>query len=136
MKSKFLEAILVLMFFVLTACGASGATASLVSASWQLVSIAGKAPVVNTSPSIAFEDGQVSGNSSCNSYGGEYTIKGDTIQFGMLMSTMMACADHAAMNQERDFMVFLRSVERWELRDGQLFLFRPDGETLVFEMQK
>ncbi len=135
MKSTLLKIIFALTLFSLSACAGGGTAASLENTSWQLVSLNGDSPVVNTAPSIAFEDGQVSGNSSCNTYGGEYKLKGDTIEFGMLMSTMMACADPAAMDQEQAFLAFLGSVERWELRDGTLLLFRADGDALVFEPQ-
>ncbi len=135
MKSTLLKIIFVLTLFSLSACAGIGTAASLENTSWQLVSLNGDSPVVNTAPSIAFEDGQVRGNSSCNTYGGEYKLRGDTVEFGMLMSTMMACADPAAMNQEQIYMSFLGEVEHWELRDGQLLFYQGDGDVLVFELQ-
>jgi len=49
------------------------------------------------------------------------------------MSTLMACADNAAMEQEQAYLAFLGSVERWELHEGQLYLFDAQGDALVFE---
>lgn len=132
MNTKIWKLVLVLSLFSLTAC-AGGATFE--GTSWQLVSMSGKSPVINTQPTINFEDGQVYGNSSCNSYGGEYKPGGESIEFGMMMSTAMACADHGAMDQEQEYLAFLGSVGRWEMKDGQLFLFRADGDALVFEVQ-
>ncbi len=130
-----LKVILGIAVFSLSACAGIGASVELEGTSWQLISLAGQPLVENTQPTIAFEDGQVRGHSTCNTYGGEYKLKGDTIEFGMMMSTAMACADPVAMDQEQVFMSFLGEVERWELHDGQLFLFQADGDALVFEPQ-
>jgi len=131
-KWKFLLT-LILLSLALTAC--AGAGASLEGTAWKLVEFAGQPFVANTQPTISFEDGRVGGNSSCNTYGGEYTVNGDNIEFGMLMSTMMACADNNAMTQEQEYLAFLGSVKIWELRNGQLLFFDANGNTLIFEPQ-
>ena len=122
-----------LLMLLLTAC--SGQSAGLEGTAWNLVKLAGKPLVANTQPTMSFEEGRVGGNSSCNSYGGEYTLKGDKIEFGMMMSTMMACADNGAMDQEQEYLAFLGTVERWELRNGQLLLLDGSGAALIFEAQ-
>jgi len=84
---------------------------------------------------MSFEDGRVGGNSSCNTFGGEYKVQGDNIEFGVMMSTMMACADNNAMMQEQEYLAFLGTVETWKLDNGQLLLFDANGDMLVFESQ-
>ncbi|MBS0214995.1 MAG: META and DUF4377 domain-containing protein [Proteobacteria bacterium] len=42
---------------------------------------------------LDFGDGRVSVRNACNGIGGSYTLEGDTLTFGPMMGTMMACAD-------------------------------------------
>ncbi len=42
---------------------------------------------------LDFHDGNVSVRNACNGIGGSYTLEGDTLTFGPMMGTMMACAD-------------------------------------------
>lgn len=42
---------------------------------------------------LDFNDGRVSVRNACNGIGGSYTLAGDTLTFGPMMGTMMACAD-------------------------------------------
>lgn len=42
---------------------------------------------------LDFHDGNVSVRNACNGIGGSYTVAGDTLTFGPMMGTMMACAD-------------------------------------------
>lgn len=135
MNTKMLKTLLILTLLSLALTACAGASADLEGTSWQLVDFAGKPPVDDSHPTIAFEDGRVNGNASCNSYSGEYSVKGDSIAFGMMMSTMMACVDNALMEQEQDYLAFLGDVERYELHDGQLLLTNAAGDMLVFEPQ-
>ena len=122
--------VLSLLMLVLTAC--TGKSAALEGTSWQLVDFAGKPLVPGHNPTMSFQEGRIGGNSSCNTYGGDYTLKGEKIEFGMMMSTMMACAENDAMTQEQEYLALLGEVESWALQDGQLFLHSAAGDTLVF----
>lgn len=135
MNTKILKFLLLVSLFALTLTACAENRVSPEGTAWQLVDFAGKPPLLDYQPTMSFEDGRVGGNSSCNTYGGEYTVKGDSIEFGMMMSTMMACADTNAMNQEQEYLAFLSSIERWEISGGQLFLFNVSGDALVFEQQ-
>ncbi len=42
---------------------------------------------------LDFHDGNVSVRNACNGIGGSYKLEGDTLTFGPMMGTMMACAD-------------------------------------------
>ena len=77
-------------------------------------------------------DGSVSGRGGCNRYAGRATITGETIAFGPLASTRMACAE-ALMNQETKFHDALARVAsfRLEAAGNKLVLLDASGEPLV-----
>jgi len=89
-------------------------------------------PIAGSKITIQFENGQVSGNGGCNSYGGEYRVNGDKLELGMLMSTLMACADPAMMEQETIFMQALGDAQGFEIVGGQLQMYGSGGEALTF----
>ena len=122
---------LALMVFALTAC--TSKTTSLPGTSWSLVSYGpvGKqtAAVSGIATHLKFgTDGNVSGSMGCNSFGGTYTLKGDTITFGPIASTMMACPD-AQMTQESDSFQIMNGTVKFEQGDGSLTIFSADGTT-------
>ena len=138
MRSIFLTIVVGVTVFALAACGGTPApAASLEDTAWTLTAYRKSRLIAGTSFTAAFADGQLRGSAGCNSYGGEYAIKGNTIEIGMLMSTMMACTEpDGLMEQEQFLLEFLQSVERWQMEDGQLQLFRADGEALTFVRQE
>jgi len=134
MKRKLLI-LLTLIAFLLSACGSFG-TDSLNGTGWKLVAMGDSTPVSGATLTITFENGQVSGHSGCNSYGGTYQVHGDKLEFGQMMSTLMACADASMMEQESTFMRFLGDAQRFEIVDGQLNIYRSDGGALIFVSAK
>jgi heat shock protein HslJ len=70
---------------------------------------------------------EVTGRSACNSYFGSVQITGDTISFGDLGMTEMACADPQVMELESTFMTILGRVDRYSLSGGTLTLGADDG---------
>lgn len=125
--------ILVLITMLLSACSAlSPNTDPLAGSSWQLSALGEKNPVAGATVTLEFIDGQAGGTAGCNSYGGAYEVDGDKIAFREVVSTLMACADAAVMDQEAEFLGSLNEVERFELAEGRLQLFRSGGEALTF----
>lgn len=123
---------------LLAACSTTQQAPGLAGSAWNLVTIHGQPIVQGSTPSLVFdkEKGQVSGNGSCNGFGGDYTTEGDSLSFGPLMSTLMACVDNGISEQESAYLTALQAVTRYEIKDGQLHLFGKDGqETLVFKAQ-
>jgi heat shock protein HslJ len=64
----------------------------LAGTDWRLVSLgppgAETEVVAGTTVTAKFgEDGRVGGSTGCNTYGGTYEVRGDTISFGRLIST-------------------------------------------------
>lgn len=71
-------------------------------------------------------EGAISGNSGCNTYGGDYTVDGSTIAISQLISTMMAC-DDPIMEQERAYLTALGNATTIELGEKTLQLRSADG---------
>jgi heat shock protein HslJ len=120
---------------LLSACGISNPFGNdpLDGTSWELVSIRENPPSKGSHITISFENGQVRGNSGCNTYGGEYTVRGDRIEFGVLETTLMACADPALMEQESMFTRFLGEAGEFEILDEHLRVYTAGGEELYFK---
>ncbi|MCJ7703894.1 MAG: META domain-containing protein [Anaerolineales bacterium] len=96
-------------------------------------------PIEGTQPTLQFEDGQVTGNASCNHYSGSYQINGDMISFDALFSTEMACMEpEGVMNQERIYLDLLMSADRSELSASEdvLTIFAGSHQILTFEVKK
>jgi len=133
MKKMYAGFVVLLVMVSLAACGGTDQSVDLEGSSWLLVGYGGSAPIGMTMPTLAFQDGQVSGNASCNSFGGSYEVKGDSISFGAMFMTEMFCMDPAGvMDQESLYLQMLGSAERFEVSDGQLVLFTASGDTLNF----
>jgi heat shock protein HslJ len=75
-------------------------------------------------------DGRAVVRFDCNRGGGSYELEGDSIGFGPLMSTRMACEEGS---RDAEFMRELDQVTNWSLENGELFLSMPDdGGTMRF----
>ena len=72
-----------------------------------------------------FANGTIEGFGGCNNFSGSYTVKGDALTVGPLMSTMMACPDPAG-TFETQFMTALQNSTKWSVSAGTLDL-RDDG---------
>ena len=116
---------------MLVACGGTGGD-SLNGTTWELYSLGQYAPLPGSQITLRFENGQVSGNAGCNSYGGAYQVNGNQVKFEQVISTMMACTDQSMMDQESAYLGFLGKVQSFALAEGQLQLYRSGGEALTF----
>ena len=100
---------------------------------WDLLFIRKSAPISNRNITIQFKGGQVRGSSGCNTYFGEYQIKGNEISFGQLASTEMACMDPGGiMEQEQDYLAFLSEVVSYDVESDQLILKKAVRDQLTF----
>jgi heat shock protein HslJ len=141
-KVNLLTIALVLGLF-LASCGQTNGTGEelskdpLAGTEWQLVSYGDPdeptAVIQVRIPTISFEEGEVGGSGSCNSYGGSYSVEGERLQFGEMAWTEMACGEVGVMDQETAFLSILTAVESFDLSDGSLTLSGPGG-TLRFEL--
>jgi heat shock protein HslJ len=117
---------------LLGACGGGTSKDPLKGTSWALTAIDGTPPAEGSTLTVQFTDGQISGSSGCNSYGGLYEVKGDSITTDSIVMTLMACVDSGVMEQEQTFLQYLQDAQTFKLSEGQLQVFRSDGKALTF----
>ena len=108
----------------------------LTGETWVLTTFNNQQAISEHQPTLQFELEQVSGNTGCNHYGGDYQINGDEISFEGIYSTEMAClAPAGLMQQEQTYLELLRSTTRFSLVDGVLTIFAGAEPVLIFEKQ-
>jgi heat shock protein HslJ len=87
-------------------------------------------PIVGTTLTLTFDQGQVHGSSGCNTYHATYTSEGNRLAIGPVASTRKACSE-GVMQQEREFLAALESVKVWSMSGGLLDIHRADGERVL-----
>lgn len=114
---------------ILAACG--GNSASLTESEWIVADLNGQ-PTLPLGPITASftRQAQVSGVSGCNTYQGTFETQGDTIRFGPMATTLMACPGEI-MDQESVYFSALDDAERFEVDGQTLTLYGPGDAALV-----
>ena len=84
-------------------------------------------------PTIAFtlDPARAGGRSFCNSWGGPYTLRGDSLRITEWMGTAVGCDGPAT--PEGAYFRALAETRRFELDSNTLALIASDGSRLVFE---
>ena len=121
-----------LLMLMLTACG--GGNSATIEGEWELVSYNQTAAVPDVETSIEFKDGQMSGNVGCNGFGGEYTVNGDQIEFGPVMSTMMFC--EAVADQESSTLAAMQNDATFILNGDRLTITSTDTSNFIMLKRK
>jgi len=67
--------------------------------------------------------GRAAGSGSCNRFTGGVEISGNTIKFGALASTRMACMDSGVSAQEDRYLKALQTATRYSLENGDLLIY-------------
>ena len=110
----------------------------LYNSKWQLKTIHSRegAAYIYTNAFIRFDETQkrVSGNGSCNSFGGSVTINDNSLKIGNLFSTKMYC--EAVQTIETDFFAALSKVTRYEIKGNSLLMYQGDTLLMEFEVQE
>lgn len=137
---------LLLLAVLLTACTApvqepptttsDNRQSSLTNTEWSLQSFgksSTESPLIGGSTiTLKFEgDGQVSGQSGCNSYGGRYTIQPGTLRFKEVTSTLVACEDQAVNDQEQEYLNALRTAERFTVGEDRLVVWYDNDRGML-----
>jgi heat shock protein HslJ len=135
MKIKLLIHYVFIGILFLMLIGCSG-TDPLDGTSWILTAYRKTQPIDGTTITATFQNGEINGSAGCNSYFASYQVKGNEIAMGVIAQTEMACLDpEGVMEQERIIMEFLGDAQEFLLANGQLQIFRSDGEALTFAAQ-
>ena len=121
--------ILFALTLAISACAAEDPAERLIG-TWTLTSYGpADAPVPAVEDSgaqlIFNDDGTLGGNSGCNGFGGDYTVEGDQITFGEIVSTLMACEDQR-MDQEEAVHRVLTDTATFEIDGNTLTLTNND----------
>jgi putative lipoprotein len=101
---------------------APAATTPLEDAYWRAIELAGKPTTAqdqSREAHLLFEkEGRVSGSDGCNRLMGSYQLKADTVTFGQMAGTQMACIDAAVNEIERAFREALKGAARFKVAGG------------------
>jgi heat shock protein HslJ len=108
--------------------------ASLENSYWKLIGL-GDVPVEAASQQqeprfvLTSETHRVSGSGGCNRLTGSYTLHGDTLTFGQVAGTMMACLK--GMETEDAFLQVFSQVNSWKIRRQRLELYDTGGKRVA-----
>lgn len=116
---------------IVAGCAAAPQADPDIEGNWRLVSgsVSGQPiPLIEGRPITLQVDGpNVSGNSSCNQYGGQVLVDGSAIEFGDLFSTLMGC-EAELMAAESAYTDALQRVDTVAFDGAELVLTGPDAE--------
>ena len=100
----------------------------LIGSEWELRDLGGAPVLPDRRPTLSFVDpGRVSGNASCNRYGGGADLGDGTIKVGPLQTTRMACTPEIDA-QERAYLVALQNSYRLAIVGGELVMYSESLE--------
>lgn len=125
--------LIALLGTLLAAC--SGGAPTDLSGEWKLVSYgdaANPTPAIeDVESSLSFgTDGKFGGTVGCNSFGADYTLEGESVRIGAVVSTMMFC--DATSAQETAVLGILSEKElKMSMSGSQLTLTSADGASVV-----
>jgi heat shock protein HslJ len=108
---------------------------SLESLKWTLDTIGGKKVSRNGSSAfISFDAAKHSagGDTSCNVFGGTYSVNGDKLAITDVIATMRACVEDDRMTIERQFLDNLEKTNRYAISGDKLTLYRDRQALLSF----
>jgi heat shock protein HslJ len=77
------------------------------------------------------ENSRVTGFAGCNRMFGDYSLNGETLKFGLVGVTKMACLEEGRMQFESRFLETLSRVAGWKITNSTLELLDGGGRTLA-----
>lgn len=132
-KTTVIISTMIALVLLLSACSLKGGDETdLKGSAWALVSLNGSLPVSGTNITLSFEKDTLGGNGGCNSYGGEFKVRGEKLTPSSIYSTEMYCEAAGIMDQEALYFDLLSKVETFLIGGEELILTTSDGQSLVF----
>jgi heat shock protein HslJ len=133
-----LISLFVLSGILLVAC--SGGTANSVVGTWRLDSYGAPGNMTpaasDVDTSIVFkEDGRIEGNVGCNGFGGDYTVEGNTITFGPIVSTLMFCEGPVGDQETTTLNVLVETVT-FVMEGDTVTITSADGSSVIVLARK
>jgi heat shock protein HslJ len=124
-----------LIGFSLAACmtaGVGDAPPPLGNREWRLIELNGRPAVTTGDPNdpflrFAVDSSRVTGNTGCNLLTGPFTLAGESLRFGALITTKRACVEQARNQQEVEFSAALGATMRYTVSGDTLSLFGASG---------
>lgn len=105
---------------------------SAIEGAWRIEALSGRPVARNSTPSVTFRDGRISGNASCNRFNGSFSLERGRLTAGPLATTRMACVERAKNVQETTILrLFGDRLTVSRNRAGKLVLTARGGETVV-----
>ena len=121
------------------ACATTGGSASapeIDGSTWRLVEAAGTPAPAPEGDRYAYvrllaDSARAEGNGGCNRMSGPFTRAGDSLRFGPMISTKMACADESRNRAETEFMGALDRTRAYRVSGDTLALLGDGGAVLA-----
>lgn len=82
--------------------------------------------------SLTIENGEVSGNTGCNGFGGKAEVADATVTFSQIISTKKACIGDGVMDLENAMLAVLNGEVGAEVSGNTLTLTGANGASLTF----
>ena len=112
---------------MLSAC--VGTSSKLIDTSWKLTDLNGQKLPAEIQITLIINKDTAGGNSACNSYGSDFTQKGEKLSFSQIFSTMMYC--EKGMEFETDYLSALGKIKTFQLENDQLSLLDDTGNVVL-----
>lgn len=80
---------------------------------------------------IRFQDDQLGGNASCNTYFGSYEVDGSKIEINVGGTTLMACVPQPLAEQEHAYLAALNLARFYLVQENELRLADASGKTIL-----
>jgi heat shock protein HslJ len=118
--------------FVL-ACSSSAGFDAVRDREWTLTSVENFASLpAGDPPTLRFgSDGRMSANTGCNSGGADYTVSGDRLDIGAMVTTKRACIEQRRNELESAFVGAVQKTRSYRVANGALELLDTSGDVVA-----
>jgi heat shock protein HslJ len=106
---------------------------TLAGVEWELTRVGDTKVELKENPPFLLltdEDNKIKGHTSCNSFFGTYEAEGDSLKFGPIVSTKMACPELRS-TIETALLEALENTRKWAIANGGLIFKDEKGDTLA-----